>query len=190
MLQFLLFGEPGHPRQASAFQVQAEGPADELFDQQEGVDDGAAAAGASLDLMPLEDQPARRRQFLRLVANLLVEDLTLLSRPDQQWGSVVADCPVNAMGDTTRRLIQLANLNDHNEVSGEYLAPQARRLASEKLWLGLTNWLAPDGALMMWAASEAPLAAEQLKTVDPLAGPDLATLQRIHAALTTLSGGQ
>lgn len=200
VLQFLLFGEPDSPRQASAFvseKVSADERADTGAAEPAQADtalpaatdtpDPAAETGEAetADLMPLEDQPERRREYLRTVAGLLTDDLLLLARPDAPLAGTVSQCPTGALAANTRRLIQLENLQDNLDVSGEYLAPRSRALAMDSLWQGIRLWLASDGAFMKWAEAKAPLMADQLSSLEMGEGAELETLQKLHAGLSS-----
>ncbi len=165
VIHFLLNGEPDHPRSVDALTM-----VNELSDDMLGE---------------LPDQPAnRRRAYLQLVTDLLVEDLTLLARSDNTPLQISPQCPVGAMREGVARLIQLEGLRDHTSVSQDFMASSVREAASKSLQQGLTAWLAADGALAKWL----PLRLENNNTLPgPLPAVDdsqrVTSLQAIHAAL-------
>ena len=165
VIHFLLNGEPEHLRPAQALQ-----PVTELTDDMLGE---------------LADQPAnRRRSYLQLVTELLVEDLTLMARPESAPLQVTAECPVGAIRETVARLLRLEGLRDHTQVSQDFMDSNVRDAAGQGLQAGLAPWLVADGALSAWL-SERLTHSNSLP--DALPGIDaenrVAELQTIHASL-------
>jgi len=165
VIHFLLHGEPAHPRTVEALQMVTELDEDMLGE--------------------LADQPTnRRRAYLQLVTDLLVEDLTLMARQENTALEISPECPVGAARETVARLIQLEGLRDHTSVSQDFMAASVREAASTGLQQGLTPWLAADGTLAGWLpqrldnAGDLPAALPGMNDADRVA-----RLQAIHAAL-------
>ena len=168
VIHFLLHGEPGAPRQAADLQ-----PVTALSDDMVGK---------------LEDQPNnRRRTYLQLATDLLVEDLLQLAREDKAPKKVTTECPVGAMRTTVDRLIQLDGLRGQTQVNQEYMADAVRVAASKGLQAALSPWLASDSRLPAWLDARLPGAAGTLpKALPPLDAKDrLQSLQSLHAVLSS-----
>lgn len=201
VLQFLLFGEPLAPRQVEDFVI----PAPPSTEGDTGIDptaadiapNGAASDRAEGEADPLEagemmvtlspaEQVRRRRQYLQVATQLLVDDLRLLGRDESPAIVVGNSCPLDAMASATRRLLTLANLAEHSQVSGEYLAPMSRETANSGLKNALTPWLTPDSTLAAWLQVHSPLRGAALaQAAAELGEHPVDALQALHAALTT-----
>jgi hypothetical protein len=167
VIHFLLNGEPGHARDAAALQLVSE-----LSDQ---------------DLGELSDQPAnRRRVYLQLATDLLVEDLTLLARTESVAPALTPECPVGAMREAVARGLQLEGLRDHTSVSQDYMATSVREAASKSLQTGLTAWLDANGALANWLSLRLNdnVSFDSLPTLNDK--ERVGRLQRLHAKLADI----
>lgn len=195
VLQFLLFAEPLAPRQIDDFMVNPPAQGDGATGNGENTaieaDTEDAANGEAVPgemMMPLSasEKVTRRRQYLEVATQLLVDDLRLLGRDDTPAVQVGDSCPIDAMASATRRLLTLANLAGNNQVSGEYMAPMSRDTANAGLKDALTPWLAQDSALTPWLASHSPLRGQALaEAAAELGSHPVEALQALHAALTT-----
>lgn len=164
VIHFLLHGEPDAARPVSDFAM-----ATELDEESVGE---------------LADQPNnRRRLYLQLATDLLVEDLLLLSRAESPL-AITAECPTGALRETVARLIRLESLGNNTQVSQDYLAADARKLAISGLQAAIQPWLTQDGSLVEWLDLRAPGNSGKLA---PPPAPDsdarITALQALHAAL-------
>lgn len=198
VLQFLLFGEPLAPRQVEDFVVPALPAADTAgtqplplsddvtADDPDGDEADALAAGEMLLTLSPGEQIERRRQYLQVATQLLVDDLRLLGRDDSPAIPMGDNCPINAMASATRRLLTLANLAEHSQVSGEYMAPMSRETANAGLKDALAPWLAEQSTLDGWLQAHSPLRGDALRQAAAQLGEHpVPALQALHAALTT-----
>ncbi|MBQ0754487.1 MAG: hypothetical protein KBT87_09895 [Gammaproteobacteria bacterium] len=135
----------------------------------------------------LEDQPSnRRRQYLQLASDLLIEDLILLARDDGTPHQVDRNCPVSPLRDTVARLIQLDGLRDNHQVSQEYMAESVRVAANKTLQSSLTPWLNNDSPLYPWLEARALGQNENINPAPALDSKErVKKLQSLHAALTS-----
>jgi hypothetical protein len=163
VVAFLLYGEPGDPRQVMALTRVTEISAD--------------------NPLALDEQPEnRRRDYLALATTLLVEDLLLLTADTETLPPVGSHCPVDALRRTTERMIRVAGLHDRESVSGEYYSGHSRAIALAGLQQALTPWLAEQSALREWLAEagmQSALPAPQFS-----GEPDILVLQQLHAGLS------
>lgn len=168
---FLLYGEPDSARTVLALTEVLEVP-----------------EGSPFSL--LEQPENRRRVYLQLASDLLVEDLLALAttRETANAGSVNTDqlavigaqCPVDALRRTTERMIRVTGLEDRQVVSAEYYAADARTIALAGLQQALQPWLAEDSVLRPWLAENGVQATLPLLP----AKPNILQLQQLHAALS------
>lgn len=158
---FLLYGEPDAGRTAEALTEVLEVPEDSPF---------------SL----LEQPENRRRVYLQLASDLLVEDLLALSAHADQLAEIGAHCPVDALRRATERMIRVVGLEDRQLVSAEYYAADARAIALQGLQDALQPWLAEQSALRLWLTENGVQASLPLLA----AKPDILQLQQLHAALS------
>lgn len=165
VIHFLLHGEPGQARTAEAL-IEVTTLTPEMVGE-------------------LADQPAnRRRQYLQLATDLLVEDLLLASRDDGDHEALPGRCPVDALRETVARLIRLENLAGNTQVSQDYMASDARQLAARSLQAAITPWLQDDSALYPWLDQRIPGNRGAIGMPPGLdSNTRLAGLQALHAAL-------
>ncbi|MEE4251443.1 MAG: imelysin family protein [Alcanivoracaceae bacterium] len=160
---FLLFGEPDAPRMVAALRAVNEVP------------EGSPLA--------IDEQPEnRRRTYLALASELLVEDLLILSANPEQVAAVGADCPVDALRRATERMIRVAGMDDRQSVAGEYYSQHARTIAMAGLQQALVPWLAQDSALRNWLVDRGVQTG--LPAPLPAGEPDVLLLQQLHAGLS------
>jgi hypothetical protein len=135
----------------------------------------------------LEDQPNnRRRQYLQLASDLLIEDLTLLARDEGAPHQVDRNCPISPLRDTVARLIQLDGLRDNHQVNQEYMAESVRVAADKTLQSSLTPWLQNDSPLYLWLEARAPGQNSNIRPAPMLTSKErVKQLQSLHAALTS-----
>lgn len=167
VLHFLLNGDPAQPRT----------PADLT----------AVLTLTDDDIGTLDDQPRnRRRQYLQLASDLLIEDLSLLARDHGTPEHVDNNCPTSPLRDTVARLIQLDGLRDNQAVSQEYMADKVRNTAASTLHKGLVPWLEKDSALRPWLAARLPEQSGDLSPAPSLEDKNhIKQLQALHAELTS-----
>lgn len=167
VLHFLLNGAPDQQRSPLELTAQTE-----LTDENIGT---------------LEDQPNnRRRHYLQLASDLLIEDLTLLARDDGMPHQVDRNCPVSPLRDTVARLIQLDGLRDNHQVNQEYMAEDVRAAANNTLQGSLTPWLKTDSPLYPWLEARAPGQNGNIRSAPALDSKErVKQLQSLHAALTS-----
>lgn len=160
---FLLYGEPEVPRTLVELMTVNEIPADSP--------------------LSLDEQPEnRRRVYLALASELLVEDLLALSASTGPLTSVGSGCPVDALRRTTERLIRVAGMEDRQSVAGEYYPAKSRAIAMEGLQQALAPWLVEDSALRSWLAEGGMQAS--LPALLQRGEPDILLLQQLHAGLS------
>jgi putative iron-regulated protein len=167
VVHFLLHGEPGQSRQAESLTVEAEVPEDS-------------------SLTPEQLPQNRRRDYLRLAVTILTRDLEVLAA--KKSVEVTPLTLTESLQQLTQKLIRLENLQNADQVAGEYMAPAVREQALETLLASLRLWGAEASPLMQ------ALAAHDINTgtletlVAGLEAPgDVAALQNIHARLVDIS---
>ncbi|MDF1782522.1 MAG: imelysin family protein [Alcanivoracaceae bacterium] len=167
VIHFLLHGEPGVPRTADALKAVTERTDDMIGE--------------------ISEQPNnRRRLYLQLATELLVEDLTQLARDDKAPKTITRECPVGALRETVARLLQLDGLRDHNHVGQDFIADNVRTAASTGLQNALTPWLKKDSALFPWLDAHESGASANLKPAPDLNDKNrVKKLQALHAALAS-----
>jgi hypothetical protein len=167
VVHFLLHGEPQQPRTPEAFRVLGKVPEHRV--------------------VPPEWLPEqRRRDYLRVVSNLLTRDLEALARTTTP--APTATALLDTLRALVQRLIRLEGLTGSDDVAGEYMAPAARTQAVEVLFATLQGWLAADTPLMTMLDQRSPDASALRERLSAIEGPDdVEALQALHAELATLN---
>lgn len=167
VIHFLLHGEPGVERTATAFMPVTEAP-----------------EGTDTEVRQLPEN--RRRRYLEQATAILTRDLAAMT--SGQTPLVTADLLVESLRQVTEKLIQLENLANATEVAGEYLAPAVREQASTALRESLAAWSGPDTPLMAALEHQQAGAASLRDALKGIKGDmDMAALQALHAELAAVS---
>jgi hypothetical protein len=161
VVAFLLYGEPGSPRLLADLSATSYSEDNDLAEQ---------------------DQPAnRRRAYLHLASELLVEDVLQLASNPYELPLIGQHCPMDSLRRATERLIRVIGLAEHTEVAGDYFAEHSRQVAMAGLHQALQPWLQESSPLHEWAKVEAGVS--RLPALPPATEVDILALQQLHAAL-------